>query len=188
MKKLILFVIVFVFAFSSINTFSQDDEMKKWMEYMTPGDMHKSMAKCVGTWKTHNKMWMDPNTPATEVDGTSTGEMILGDRYLVMKHKSTMMGMPFEGMSIDGYDNATKVFNSIWIDNMGTGIMYMNGKWNESTKTIDYSGQMVDPMTGGMTDIRSTMKTNDDGSMYMEMFGKDKSGKEFKWMEMTMTK
>jgi len=188
MKKTFLFIFVLAFISSGVNVlFSQDDQMKKWMEYMTPGDVHKNMAKSAGTLKSHSKMWMAPGSEATETDGTVTGEMILGGRYLLMKHSSTVMGMPFEGMSLDGYDNATKMYNSVWVDNMGTGIMYMTGKMNETTKTIEYSGKMVDPMTGGMTDVRSTVKAKDDGSMYMEMFGMD-NGKEFKWMELTYTK
>lgn len=185
MKKIIFFVLAFIFAASAANVFSQDDQMKKWMEYMTPGEQQKNMAKCTGDWKTHEKFWMAPGGEAMESDGTSTGEMILGGRFLVMKHKGMMMGMPFEGMSLDGYDNASKTYNSVWVDNMGTGIMYMTGKWNEDKKIIEYSGKMTDSNTGGMNDVRSTLKFNDDGSSYMEMFGTDK-GKEFKWMEMTV--
>lgn len=161
--------------------------MKKWMDYMTPGDQQKKMAKCVGDWKTHSKMWMAPGGDATESDGTCTGEMILGGRYLLMKHKGNIMGMPFEGMSLDGYDNATKMYNSVWIDNMGTGIMYMTGKWNEEKKQIEYTGKMTDPMSGGISDIRSTVKLNEDGTSYMEMFGSDK-GKEYKFMELTTSR
>jgi len=188
MKKTFLFIFVLAFVSSSVNVlFSQDDQMKKWMDYMTPGDQHKSMAKCIGTWKTHSKYWMSPGGEAAETDGTTTGEMIMGGRYLVMKHSSTMMGMPFEGMSLDGYDNATKMYNSVWVDNMGTGIMFMTGKWDETSKTVNYSGKMVDPMTGGYNDFRSTMKVKDDGSMLMEMYGTE-SGKEYKWMELTYTR
>jgi hypothetical protein len=35
--------------------------------------------------------------------------------------------MPFEGISTLGYDNAKKTFFSTWIDNMGTGMMVMEG-------------------------------------------------------------
>jgi len=151
MKKLFLFSCIFIFTASFVNlTYSQDDNMKKWMDYMTPGNEQKEMAKCSGDWKVHSKFWMAPGGEATVSEGTCTGEMILGGRYLVMKHKSTMMGMPFEGMSIDGFDNAMKIYNSVWVDNMGTGIMYMTGKWNETTKSVDYTGKMVDPMTGGL--------------------------------------
>ena len=186
MKRIIFSVLALVFISSAANVlYSQDDNMKKWMDYATPGDQQKSMAKCSGDWKTHEKFWMAPGGEAMESDGTCSAEMILGGRYLVMKHKGTMMGMPFEGMSIDGYDNSTKMYNSVWVDNMGTGIMFMTGKWNEEKKIIEYTGKMSDPINGGMSDIRSTLKMNDDGSSYTEMFGTDK-GKEFKWMEMTM--
>jgi len=33
--------------------------------------------------------------------------MIFGGRYLMLKQEGNMMGMPFEGMLIDGYDIAT---------------------------------------------------------------------------------
>ena len=188
MKKLIFSVFLVVIVSSAANVlFSQDEQMKKWMEYSTPGDQQKQMEKCAGNWKTNEKFWMAPGSEATESNGTATGEMILGGRYLVMKHKGTMMGMPFEGMSLDGYDNATKMYISVWVDNMGTGIMYMTGKWIEDKKLVEYKGKMTDAMTGGQSDVRSTMQFKDDGSMYMEMFGYEK-GTEFKWMEMTMTR
>jgi hypothetical protein len=188
MKKLIypVFIVLFVLSFTKIS-FAQDDNMKKMMDYMTPGEQQKQMEKAVGTWKTHAKFWMSPGSKSAETDGTATAEMILGGRYLVTKQTSSMMGMTYEGMSLDGYDNAAKIYNSVWVDNMGTGIMTMTGKWIEDRKLIEYTGKMVDPVTGGTTDVRSTLQVKDDGSMYMEMFGMDK-GKEYKLMEKTMTK
>jgi hypothetical protein len=109
--------------------------------------------------------------------------MILDGRYLVSKYKGNMMGMPFEGMAVEGYDNAVKMFMSTWIDNMGTGIMYMTGKWDESAKQINYTGKAVDPMSGGWIDIRQVVKFNSDGTTTMEMYGPDSGGKEFKTME-----
>ncbi len=44
----------------------------------------------------------------------------------------------FEGMSLMGYDNAKKVFMSSWVDNMGSGIMQMEGTWDPNTKTINF--------------------------------------------------
>jgi hypothetical protein len=35
-------------------------------------------------------------------------EMIMGGRYLMGSYKGEMMGMPFEGYSMTGYDNAAK--------------------------------------------------------------------------------
>jgi hypothetical protein len=189
MRKIFLFTLFLTCAASFLNiSYSQDEDMKKWMDYMTPGDQHKQMSKCSGDWKVNTKMWMAPGGEPTVTDGTASAEMILGGRYLVTKHKATMMGMPFEGMSIDGYDNATKMFNSVWLDNMGTGIMFMTGKWNEATKTTDYTGKMVNPLTAGYEDIRSVLKMNDENTMTMEMFGPGPDGKEFKSMVITYTR
>ena len=104
------------------------------------------------------------------------------------KFSGNMMGMPFEGMAIDAYDNGTKKFYSTWIDNMGTGIMFMTGEWDAAGKKIEYSGKTYDPMGGKIVDVRQIVKYNDDGTINMEMYGPDNTGKEYKTMEITMTK
>ena len=38
-----------------------------------------------------------------------------------------MMGQPFSGVGIDGYDNLRKKYVTTWIDTMGTGIFSMEG-------------------------------------------------------------
>lgn len=190
MKRTILILVVIfgAAAFSPSSLFAQDESMQKWMDYMTPGDMHKMLAAHIGTWNAKTTYWMAPGGEPTVSDATSTGEMIMGGRYLMSKFKGNMMGMPFEGMSIEGYDNATKMFNSTWVDNFGTGIMLMTGKYDESAKQIVYTGKTVDPMAGNYVDVRQIVKYNSDGSMTMEMYGPGTDGKEFKTMEITFTK
>jgi hypothetical protein len=59
MKKYILFLIA-VFAissFTSASLYSQDDNMKKWMDYMTPGEMHKMLASHTGKWSAKTTFW-----------------------------------------------------------------------------------------------------------------------------------
>jgi Protein of unknown function (DUF1579) len=46
--------------------------------------------------------------------------MILGGRYQQSTTKGSFNNMPFEGISLLGYDNAKKVFMNSWVDNMGT--------------------------------------------------------------------
>ena len=66
-------------------------------------------------------------------------------RYQQTTTTGSFMGMPFHGMSTTGYDNAKKVFFTTWIDNMGTGLMYGEGKWNNATKSIDFKGKTMEP-------------------------------------------
>src|SRR5688500_2184224 len=157
--------------------------MKAWMEYATPGEPHKMLAKSNGTWTGEVTMWMSPDAPPNKSTSTSTNKMIMDGRYQLAEFQGNFMGMPFTGMSLTGYDNAKKVFVSAWIDNMGTGIMKMEGPWNEASKTMTLSGTVIEPSTGRECNVKETFKIVDDDTQIMEMYGPDpKTGKEYKTM------
>lgn len=163
--------------------------MKAWLAYMTPGEAHKTLAKMDGKWTVATTMWMDPGKPPATSTGSMEAKMIFGGRYHQGMHKGSVMGQPFEGMSTWAYDNAKKVFISTWIDNMGTGIMSMEGTWDESSKTFNFKGKTVDPISGRDMDCRQTMKLVDDKNMMMEMFMMPAPGApEMKNMEIKYTK
>jgi hypothetical protein len=163
--------------------------MKAWMAYMTPGDMQKALAKMDGNWTEETTMWMDPNKPPTISKGSMEAKMILGGRYHQGMHHGNFNGMPFEGISTWAYDNAKKVFLTTWIDNMGTGIMTMEGTWDDASKTFSFKGKGVDPVSGNDMDCRQTMKMDDDTHMTMEMFMTPAPGApEMKNMEIKYTK
>lgn len=158
---------------------------KAWMDYATPGEMQKMMAKSDGTWSGENTMWMENDGKPMMSKSEATNKMIFDGRYQVSEHKGDFMGMPFEGMSIVGYDNSKKKFVSTWIDNMGTGIMHGEGDWNPSTKSIEFKGKMTDPSRPGKDcNFREVFTFIDDNTQKMEMYGPDsKTGKEYKTME-----
>lgn len=163
---------------------------KAWMEYATPGKMHKMLAKSDGMWNGANTTWMENSGKPMTSTSEATNKMIFEGRYQVSEHKGNFMGMPFEGMSITGYDNAKKKFVSTWINNMGTGIMNMEGEWNASTKSIEFKGKMTDPARPGKDcDVREVYTFVDDNTQKLEMYGPDsKTGKEFKTMEILFTR
>ena len=141
MKKITIIIYTLLVTFYCKTTYAQDEAgMKAWQDYMTPGEVHKMLAADNGTWNEDITMWMDPAKP-TKSTATAENKMILGGRYQQSNHKGSFNGMPFEGMSLLGYDNAKKAFMSSWIDNMGTGIMNMEGKWDPATKTINFTGK-----------------------------------------------
>lgn len=159
--------------------------MKAWMDYMTPGEMHSMLAKDNGTWNAQITMWMAPDAPPQKSTGTATYKMIMGGRYQQGEFKSVMGGMPFEGMSTVGYDNAKKAYVSTWVDNMGTGIMSMQGNYDAATKTYEFKGKTYDPMTGKECDFRQTIKRVDDNTLREEMYATYPGASEFKSMEIT---
>ncbi len=164
--------------------------MKNWMAYMTPGDVHKMMQSWNGSWTGEVSMWQAPGAPPEISKSTAINKTIMGGRYQVSNHTGSMMGQPFEGMSTLAYDNARKVFISTWIDNMGTGLMKMEGPWDEASKTIAFSGKSVDPSsgTGKEMDVRETFTIVDNNTQVMSMYGAGPDGKEFKMMEIKFTR
>ena len=119
--------------------------MKAWRSYITPGDVHKMLAKDDGEWNEEITLWMAPGAPPTKRPATVTNRMIMGGRYQESRHTGNFMGMPFERFGLVGYDNAKKIFVSSWVDNMGTGMMFVEGKWDNQTKTIHFTGKSTDP-------------------------------------------
>lgn len=178
-----------IVCFSYSSRAQSEEDMKAMMAYATPGDIHKMMAKSVGNWSANITMWMAPNTPPMNSTGEMKNEMILGGRYLKGTNIGNFMGQPFEGISITGYDNAKKIFLNNWIDNMGTGMMNLTGKWDAASNSIAFTGTMCDPATGKDIPIRETLKFNDENHQTMEMYANvGTGGQEFKTMEIKFTR
>lgn len=163
------------------------DQQKAWMDYMTPGNIHQMIAKSDGDWTFEMKYWMSPDAAPTTTSGTTENKMTLGGRYQESVHKAQMEGMAFEGHGVLAYDNAKKIFQNTWIDNMGTGIMYLLGKWDDATKSITFTGKSYDPMAGKDVEMKQVYKMIDDDHHSMEMYMPVK-GKETKTMEITFTR
>ena len=185
MKKLIT-PLSFLICISGL-TAQTDADMKAWQDYMTPGEIHKMMAQGNGEWNEEITMWMDPAAAPAKTTGTAKNEMIMGGRYQLSKTTGIMMGMPFEGMSLLGYDNAKKIFTSTWVDNFGTGTTTMEGTWDEQAKAITLTGKSVDPMTGKDLMIKEVMKFINNDTQTLEMYD-NKNGTETKTMEIKFTR
>jgi hypothetical protein len=161
---------------------------KNMMDYMTPGDVHAMLAKSNGTWNVETSMFMAPGAPPETSKGKAVNKMILGGRYQVTEFKGTMMGQPFEGISTLGYDKHKNVFENTWVDNMGTGITKMTGPWDEATKSITFTGKMMDPMTKYEMDVKQVFKIVDDNTQQLEMFTIAPDKSEVKFMEIKYTR
>lgn len=190
MKRFIFPILITIFIITTNCSFTQDmsqeDMMKVWQEFMTPGNEHKMLEEMIGEWDGDITMWMDPSQPAQKYKGTATYTSIMGGRYIQGKYGGEMMGMPFEGMDINGYDKAKKMFFTFWIDNMGTGSMYLEGKYNPENKTIDFDGETVDPM-GNKMKVREVVKMIDKDHSTFEMY-MDQGQGEMKSMEIKYTR
>jgi hypothetical protein len=161
--------------------------MEVYRKLGTPGDPHKSLAKMAGSWDVRSKFWMEPDKPPLETTGASKQKMILEGHFLQQEYTGEMMGSPFTGIGITGYDNHAGKYVSIWIDSMDTGIYFFEGTAAADGKTITQEGRYDDPIKGPMK-YRTVIRIVDDNTMVFEMYGTDKDGKEEKMMEETYTR
>ncbi|HXK62749.1 MAG TPA: DUF1579 domain-containing protein [Acidobacteriota bacterium] len=166
---------------------NQDEEMKAWMELNKPGQEHRYIEQFSGNWDVSVTMWHAPGAPPTNSKGTAEHRMILDGRYLQQHFKSDMMGTPFEGMGLWGYDNAKKEHVSTWVDSMSTGIFTATGKSESAGKSFTFTGEYKDPK-GQTRKAKEILRFQDPNKIVAEMFEIGADGKEFKNMEMIYTR
>jgi hypothetical protein len=161
--------------------------MAEMTKLATPGPMHELLRSFAGNWKTSNKTWMGPGDPVLS-EGTCKREMVLGGRFLQSSYKGTMMDMPFEGMELLGFDQKTNQFVSVWMDNMGTGMVVSNGGQIDPTgKVITVNMNMDDPMTKKSVPYKMVTKIVDPNKHVFTMTSV-RDGKEMTEMEITYTR
>ena len=168
---------------------TQEEMMAAWQAAMTPGEAHQKLNAFVGTWDVAVSLWMAPGAPPELSTGTSTTAWTLGGRYLEQKHVGSVMGQPFEGQGLTGYDNVQKKYVGTWLDTMGTGMMTSVGSVDETGTKFAFDAQMWDPTTGLLTKSREELIIESPDKHVMTMHAMDAaSGAEFKTMELVFTR
>lgn len=167
-----------------------EEEMKMmaaWEAAAKPGEPHQHLAATAGKWDADVTVWMKPGDEPMKSKGTSQREMTMGGRILVDSFKGTMMGQPFTGHGMIGYDNVLGKYWSTWNDDMSTGIMLSWGECDEKTHSCTFTGDMVDPMTKQKMTVRQVVRHEGPDKEVFEMY-QPHEGKEYKMMEIVYTR
>ena len=82
-----------------------------------------------------------------------------------------MMGMPFEGHGIMGFDKMLKKFTFTWIDSMGTMTMSGMGDGDLIKRIINTSSEYLDPFSGMQSKMRSEYLIPSDKEHTLNMYG-----------------
>ena len=191
-------VAVFGIGWSAGQVFSQDkpaagqpspEETQAWIDSMTPGEPHGKFAAQAGEYTAKARIWTDPKAEPIESKSTATIKMVMGGRYQVQEYKGDFMGMPYECTRVCGYDNVTREYFTISIDNMRTGFLLARGKADDKG-IVTLTGEMDDPKTPGTKcRFRDVMKTTDKDDFAIEMWMSDpKHPDEFKVCEVGYTR
>ena len=152
-----------------------------------PTKQHKMLAMQVGTWDAKMEYLDFETGKPTTSKGVSIRKMPLGSFWLIDNFQADMMGMPFKGMGITGYDPEKKKLVGTWIDSMTPSLMVIEGNFDGEGKVMTMSGMGVG-MDG--KPAKTTMKTTVHGKdkHVFEMFSSMPDGKDMKLMTITYTR
>lgn len=122
----------------------EGDMMAQFKELGTPGAEHAAWMNTAGTWTCEAKeVQFDGSTKVTK--GKEVRTALFGGRFLKADFEGEMMGQPFSGIALTGFNKATKKFEMIWISSMDTAILFMTGTEKEAGKTWEFSGPWTGP-------------------------------------------
>ena len=166
----------------------KEEMMKKAEAAGRPGPGHKVLDQFVGNWKAEVKCWMEPGGPPHVSQATVKGSWTMDGRFLQEDFQGEMMGKPFHGRTLLGYDNVKQTFNSVWVSDMQTSMFVTEGKGENGNQVITLKGTASCPATG-RTDMpmKVVLRVLSPEKRTFEMFDGSR-GENAKTMEITYTK
>ena len=123
-----------------------------------------------GTWDCDFEMAM-PGAPAMTSECREVVKAICGGKWTWTTFTGQVMGMPFEGHALTGYDSKTDAVVSFWIDSMTAPFMRTDGTYDADKKAFTMSGQSYGE-TGQLVPVASTStSTGPDSRKFRMAFG-----------------
>lgn len=162
-------------------------EMEAWVQAMSPGEPHARLAERAGEWKAVVTIWNESGGTPTVSEGVSLKTMVMGGRFLREEFSGEVMGRPFRGVGLTGYDNVTKEYVSVWYDNMGTGIHVSRGR-DDGKRGLAFTATHHDPVTARPVKARSTSRATDPDHHAFESYNTLGDGSEFLHMRVEYTR
>jgi hypothetical protein len=125
---------------------SAEAQQAAFEAFIKPGKEHEQFKRLVGQWNGAVVSYYETPDAPSKSEAKATFRLLMGGRYLQQQFAGSFGDQKFTGMGLTGFDNAKKKFVSTWIDNMGTGIMMMEGTYDPKTNTMVEIGESSSPM------------------------------------------
>ena len=150
-------------------------------------DHQKSQTMFEGEWEATAKGQSDPSQPVQEWKGTCKNTLVLGGRFLQMEYKGELLGQPYEGYGLSGYDPEKKKHTLVWMDSLTTQMMHYEGECTDGCKTTTLTAELPGP-NGTTMKSRSVTRVVSPTEHVFEIYVTDPSGKESKMLEIVYQK
>lgn len=149
MKYKSILVVVFVMAMLAMAAFAQDEPAEE-MPPMGPPEQMKEIAFLEGIWDVAMVWQNDKDTSVWDSStAVCTYKPILDGGAMYMTFESSWLEMPFNGVMLQAFNRETKLWQAMWVDNMGARITVYTGESRMVVSVEDmYLGQ---PFNSRMT-------------------------------------
>lgn len=181
--------IMTMLCFLSASALLADDQeltREEVMELGQPGEEHERLAVMVGSWNTEMKMFLPEFEEPLVSEGSAEFELILDGRFLVQDFEGDIGGTPFSGHGMSGYDRIQEKYIGTWMDSFNTGMMTLEGTYDEEADTMTEVGTTVSP-TGEDT-MKYVTEYHSDDEFFMTIYMVGADGTDTKLMEITYTR
>lgn len=129
---------------------SQDVEKAEAVEQKQKSDadiakLRALLASEVGVWDADVRAWPGPNVPPAESKAVERTRML--GAWMISDLEGTVMGRPYFGHRVVGYDPGKRRYVGTWINTLSPGIVGLEGTWDAKSRTRTMHLPMRHPTT-----------------------------------------
>lgn len=161
--------------------------MAEMVRLGTPGEEHARLVDACGSWDVEGAFYMEPGGEPTPTKASAEITSLLGGRMTQETYRSEFMGMPFEGLLLQGYDNLKQHYWAVWYDNLSTWGMQMTGNYEEQD-TLVLEGTAYDCMSPDGRTVRMVLTEQDSDHVNMKMYDVAEDGSTNLTMDLNYTR
>jgi hypothetical protein len=115
--------------------------------YTRPGEEHAWLERLVGSWTTETRLFLGGKaTPA--VEGTAKTRWLMEGRWLQSEASGSLMGAPFQAVTVFGYDNFKQSYVAMQVTSMDTAMYTAEGDLTPGGDTLILYGTVDEYLTG----------------------------------------
>ena len=168
---------------------ASDSAMAKALDnVITPGEGQERLEFLVGTFDTKLRTWVDPSKPPVESTALAVNTWVLGKRFVQLTLKESVEGEPLNAIGYAGFDNVAKMYQTTWMDEGGTGMIWYKGGFDASGKRATLKASIPHPLTGKPSPLELRLTIDGHGDHFTELWGMGFGSKMFKMVELRFTR